>query len=255
MKRLLLLFALSALVYSQARSFRDATLLHDAAEATRRGACQEAVSLYRQIRSPDDAVCYNLAGCLYRLGRYRRALDLYRRIQAPELNARRSFDMGDALLRLGRYQEALASWRNALKFGDDPDAESNIRRLKRWLQEKRQKEELHAKEKKNKIDPLRKGFNTPKDFRDSNKSNDKLKEAKIHDRSTRANLARNSRGGHGDARAQSRDFRLRIHGRKSFEIDREVEENYWRSRLSRRPMQTLLIPIPRKGTDRDLPPR
>jgi len=254
MKRLLLLFALSALVYSQARSFRDATLLHDAAEAARRGTCQEAVALYRQIRSPDDAVRYNLAGCLYRLGRYRRALDLYRQIRAPELNARRYFDMGDALFHLGRYQEALASWRNALKFGDDPDAESNIRRLERWLQ-KQTEEELRAKEKKSKVDPLRKGFNTPDAFRDGNRSKEKLVEAKIHDRGTRANLARNSRGAQGDARAESRDFRLRIHGKKSFEIDRGIEENYWRSRLRRRPMQTLLIPIPRKGADRDLPPR
>ena len=229
----------------------DSWSLHRAQSAARSGVWRAALAAYRRIDAIDDRIRYNEAGLLYRLGRYREAAALYRRIEAPDLQHARLHNLGNCLVRLGDLRQAAALYRAALKFADDADTRANLALVDARLKAESARTTRRGK---NRTD-LRPGSTEGvSDWQRAERIDAvPLREAKITDRQSRANLAHSRPSGKGRIERSDRDIAKEESNRTVAPGERDsVALRHWRRVMERGSMRTLLLPIETEG-ERDVP--
>jgi Ca-activated chloride channel family protein len=168
-------------------------------------------------RFDDDFSKLNYANSLYKQAKYQEALGQYKSIKNENLTFDSLYNSGNAYNKLEEYDEAIKSYEKALKIKKDTDTISNLEIAKKGKKRKKQQQ----KNKNNK-----------------SQNNKKSQDKKQQQNKKNSNKNKNTKKSKEQQQAEQRK-----------KLDR-LEQKKWEKSL-RKPIQTLMIPIDKKGKNNE----
>ncbi|MGB3751459.1 MAG: VWA domain-containing protein [Arcobacteraceae bacterium] len=106
---------------------------------------------YRKVNSNNQSL-YNLANSLYKEEKYQEAIDLYSQIVTTDekLEAQKLHNLGNSYVKINELEKAKEMYEKSLKLSHDKETQENLERVKKALEEKKQKQEKDNKENQDK---------------------------------------------------------------------------------------------------------
>ncbi|WP_353662720.1 tetratricopeptide repeat protein [Hydrogenimonas sp. SS33] len=263
----------------------DFLTLKQAKEAYEKGDYNRSAKLYEEVaKEGSQEALLDAADARYKAGDYKGALARYQRVDKPSLAFEKWHNMGNCYAHLGKIDKGIAAYKKALKIKEDKDTRFNLELLEKL---KRQQQRKQNRQKKN--DQKKSGQKGRKQNQNQNQnrqqsSNEqqsrqgdqkkqqqqkKNQASKQGDEKKNRNLKekRQKKGQNGEAKkegAQKKPKEQKANAKASRQALKQGKEQKnvpisdmelkkWNRELNRRGINTLLLPLQTKESEKRSP--
>ena len=248
MKQFIFIIILST--YSLA-AILDQFYLFQAQVAYKQNNLKESLDYYNKIESKSNHILYNMGNILYKQKKYQDAILKYEKIDINNLNYKTLHNLGNSYAKLSKFKIAINFYKQALNIENNNDTRQNLNLLIKIQKLKKMKDNKKSK-KKEMTDKKIKGSENNVDsfddiyFEDKVSGNIKNKKIIIYKNNISQLKSKNI-----DEEYSLKDDKIIKKNRTYNDINEDfskLEEIKWDKSLNNRGMNSLIIPLTKKGT-------
>ena len=250
----------------------DFKTLEEAKKAYAAKDYEKAAKLYDEVARSDpksekgQTALFDAADALYKAGRYQEALETYRKVTLPRLQHQKWHNIGNCYAHLKKIDKGIEAYEKALKIQDDKETKFNLELLKKLKKQQQKKQNKNKKNKQNRQnqknqkndkqnkndrqqkgdqDKRQNGKNGQKSRNDQKKKGDQKRQNGQKEKQKQKNGQKNKQ----KSKADSADMQQKRADMRQDPIS-DMELRKWERMLNRRAVNTLMMPLPTKKSER-----